>query len=141
MRLVRFAFGALMGATLSWSAALAWAEPVQADPAQGQPAAARSAAAAVADEAGGSRGAVIAALGQPVSSDRLGDLRGGAETVSNMQLNGTVENNSASRVLTGSNTITEGSFSNASGLPTVIQNTGANVLIQNATIVNVQFKP
>jgi hypothetical protein len=43
-------------------------------------------------------------------------------------------------VLTGNNTITEGSFSNASGLPMVIQNTGANVLIQNATIVNIQFK-
>jgi hypothetical protein len=35
--------------------------------------------------------------------------------------------------------IAGGSFSNASGLPTVIQNTGANVLIQNATIVNVRF--
>ena len=28
----------------------------------------------------------------------------------------------------------------SSGLPTVIQNSGSNVLIQNATIVNVQFQ-
>jgi hypothetical protein len=27
-----------------------------------------------------------------------------------------------------------------SGIPVVIQNSGANVLIQNATIVNLQFK-
>ena len=30
-------------------------------------------------------------------------------------------------------------FANASGISTVIQNTGANVLIQNAMIVNVKF--
>ncbi|WP_371860579.1 hypothetical protein [Pseudoduganella lurida] len=72
---------------------------------------------------------------------RLADLRGGTETPwSDMKLNGTVGNNAATNVVTGSNVITEGSFANASGLPMVIQNTGANVLIQNATIVNVQFK-
>ena len=43
--------------------------------------------------------------------------------------------------MTGSNAINEGSFANASGLSTVVQNTGANVLIQNATILNIQFKP
>jgi hypothetical protein len=57
-----------------------------------------------------------------------------------MKLNGAVSGNSAMAVTTGANVITEGAFSNASGLPTVIQNSGANVLIQNATIVNVQFK-
>ena len=56
-----------------------------------------------------------------------------------MNLRGTVANNTARNVDTGSNVIAGGSFSNASGLPTVIQNTGANVLIQNATIVNVRF--
>jgi len=34
----------------------------------------------------------------------------------------------------------QGSFINASGIPTVIQNSGANVLIQNATIINIQYQ-
>jgi hypothetical protein len=80
-------------------------------------------------------------FGAPLADDRLATQRGGTETPwSDMRLNGAVSGNSAVAVLTGNNTITEGSFSNASGLPMVIQNTGANVLIQNATIVNIQFK-
>ena len=51
-----------------------------------------------------------------------------------------VANNSASNITTGTNVISEGAFSNSVGLPTVIQNSGNNVLIQNATIVNVQIK-
>ncbi|WBS05445.1 hypothetical protein OU994_14765 [Pseudoduganella sp. SL102] len=71
----------------------------------------------------------------------LAELRGGTETPwSDMRLGGTVGGNSASHVVTGANHITDGAFSNASGLPMVIQNSGANVLIQNATIVNVQFR-
>jgi hypothetical protein len=53
---------------------------------------------------------------------------------------GTVENNSATNVVTGNNTISA-SFAGATGVPMVIQNTGNNVLIQNATIVNVQLQP
>ncbi|WP_202414355.1 hypothetical protein [Duganella flavida] len=72
---------------------------------------------------------------------RLEQLRGGSEPVWNdMKLNGTVGANSAQNVVTGANTITDGAFANAVGLPTVIQNSGANVLIQNATIVNVQIR-
>jgi len=48
-------------------------------------------------------------------------------------------NNSARNVTTGDNNISAGSFANMSGLPTVIQNSGANVLIQNATILNLQM--
>jgi hypothetical protein len=76
-----------------------------------------------------------------VSAERLARLRGGTDTVSNdMQLNGAVSGNSAVNVFTGSNTIGQGSFSNASGLPVAIQNSGANVLIQNATIINIQMQ-
>jgi hypothetical protein len=57
-----------------------------------------------------------------------------------MKLSGTVTDNSAVNVVTGNNVINGGSFANSSGLPTVIQNSGSNVLIQNATIVNVQFQ-
>lgn len=83
----------------------------------------------------------IAGFGVPMSSDRLEDSRGGFDVVKNdMQLSGLVASNSAVNVATGSNFIADGAFTNASGLPTVIQNSGSNVLIQNATIVNVQFK-
>jgi hypothetical protein len=79
--------------------------------------------------------------GQAVPVERLARLRGGADTVSNdMRLNGAVSGNSAINVFTGSNTISDGSFSNASGLPVAIQNSGANVLIQNATIINIQMQ-
>ncbi len=80
-------------------------------------------------------------IGIALSATALDDLRGGSDLVFNdMQLKGTVANTRASQVITGSNAISEGSFANASGLPTVIQNSGANVLIQNATILNVQFR-
>jgi hypothetical protein len=78
---------------------------------------------------------------QPLALERLDGLRGGADTVSNdMNLSGTVANNTAVNVVSGMNTISNGSFSNASGLPVAIQNSGANVLIQNATIINVQLQ-
>lgn len=98
--------------------------------------------AAVAPEAPASSPDVFAGSAAPVASDRLESIRGGAEVVVNdMRLDGSVANNTANRVITGSNAISDGAFANASGLPTVIQNSGANVLIQNATILNVRFAP
>ena len=80
------------------------------------------------------------ALGAPVSTDELGALRGGEETVSSIiRITGEVTDNTADHVVTGANSIAGGSFESSSGISTVVQNTGANVLIQNATIVNVQF--
>ena len=77
---------------------------------------------------------------KPVQADRLADYRGGTALVSSdMQLSGTTANNTAVNVATGNNAISAGSFSNMSGLPIVIQNTGANVLIQNAVILNLQM--
>jgi hypothetical protein len=76
-----------------------------------------------------------------VSADRLAGKRAGTDTVtSDMQLNGAVSGNTAVNVFTGANSISTGSFSNASGLPVAIQNSGANVLIQNATIINIQMQ-
>jgi len=81
------------------------------------------------------------ALGAPVQRDQLEAQRGGTDTVNNtMRLDGGVHDNVAHNVVTGSNTIDAGSFANMSGIPTVIQNSGANVLIQNATIINLQLK-
>ncbi|WP_426702903.1 hypothetical protein ACPPVV_07880 [Rhodanobacter sp. Col0626] len=80
-------------------------------------------------------------IGQSVDPAALAGLSGGTDITERMTLNGTVTDNSADQVMTGSNAINSGSFNGAAGLPMVIQNTGNNVLIQNATIVNVQFQP
>lgn len=80
-------------------------------------------------------------FGVPIPVSALDSYRGGFDMVNNnMQLSGAVTNNSAVHVMTGSNYIADGSFANASGFPMVIQNSGANVLIQNATIINVQYE-
>ncbi len=83
-----------------------------------------------------------AVLGHPIAIEALEALRGGADTVENdILVNGNVQDNTADHVVTGHNNVDAGSFANANGISTVIQNTGANVLIQNAMIVNVQFAP
>ena len=81
------------------------------------------------------------AKAEAVDLSKLDHERGRADTVFNdTKLNGDVANNSAFNVQTGSNTIDAGSFANMSGIPVVIQNSGANVLIQNATVINLQFQ-
>ncbi|MBB6592090.1 hypothetical protein LBW62_11075 [Ralstonia solanacearum] len=88
---------------------------------------------------------VVQGFGQAVDTSALESYRGGtqtlSQTVNDARLSGTVTDNAAINVATGANIVRDGSFANASGIPTIIQNTGANVLIQNATIVNVQFRP
>jgi len=78
-------------------------------------------------------------FGVAMTNEQLDEHRGGDALVGQNYLTGSVASNSAYKVETGSNSISEGSFASASGLPTVIQNTGANVLIQNATVLNVRF--
>ena len=80
-------------------------------------------------------------LGRAAGASALDQARGGTETISNeARLSGFVTGNSASYVSTGANTIDGAAFANASGIPIVIQNSGANVLIQNATIINLQLR-
>jgi hypothetical protein len=79
------------------------------------------------------------AFGIAMTADQLDAHRGGDALIGQNDLTGRVANNTANRVETGSNSISQGSFASASGLPTVIQNSGANVLIQNATVLNVRF--
>ena len=82
----------------------------------------------------------VTGIGASVDVMKLDGLRGGTSTVeNNVLLDGTVEGNTADHVASGSNAISDGAFSNASGINTVIQNTGSNVLIQNGMVVNVQF--
>ena len=82
------------------------------------------------------------AFGHPLDADALGRFRGGADTVeNNVDIHGNVGGNTASDIVTGDNIIDGGAFANSAGISTVIQNSGANVLIQNGTVVNIQFLP
>jgi len=79
--------------------------------------------------------------GQPMLDDQsLEARRGGTVVVNDMKLDGVVSDNQAYNLVTGGNSISGGAFADSSGMPTVIQNSGNNVLIQNATIVNVQMQ-
>jgi hypothetical protein len=118
------------------------------------PAGATTAATAPAADAGSARSADTTAkphkdsdllAASVIDEGQLGNARGGAETApANVTLNqnntnGSVTGNVASNLTTGNNNISESSFSNAAGVPIVIQNTGNNVLIQNSTILNLQM--
>jgi hypothetical protein len=78
----------------------------------------------------------------PAASDSLlASRRGGTSIVTqDVGLAGNVSDNRAVNVNSGSNAVAGGSFTNAVGLSTVIQNSGSNVLIQHATTVTVQLK-
>ncbi|MDW5443152.1 hypothetical protein [Polaromonas sp. SM01] len=81
-----------------------------------------------------------AAFATPVDPAVLDTLRGGSQLVRNdMTLTGTTADNTARNVTTGTNAISTGAFANMSGLPVVIQNSGANVLIQSAVILHLQM--
>lgn len=87
----------------------------------------------------------VPAFGTALAATTLDEERGGTDLGSPVPLGGIVSagvvtDNRAVDVVTGSNAIRDGSFANASGIPVVVQNTGANVLIQNATIVNIQLR-
>ncbi|KAA3654091.1 MAG: hypothetical protein DWQ11_06030 [Proteobacteria bacterium] len=76
----------------------------------------------------------------PVSDTALDVRRGGTETLNDMDLDGVVSGNHAANLVTGQNIVTDGSLSGNAGLATVVQNSGNNVLIQNATIVNIRLE-
>lgn len=76
-----------------------------------------------------------------IDAEFLEVMRGGAElNLYDLKSEGVVSNNQASNLTTGSNWITDGSLAGASGFSTVVQNSGNNVLIQNATIINLQVQ-
>jgi len=82
----------------------------------------------------------IAAFGEQVSDADLSTYRGGLALQTNeMRLNGNLYNNQAIANITGSNFVTQDAFSGASGFSTVVQNSGNNVIIQNATILNISL--
>lgn len=82
---------------------------------------------------------LVAGIGQAIDAEALDSLRGGDDVENNVIIDGSVTGNTADRIVTGTNTIQDGAFANASGINTVIQNSGSNVLIQNGMVVTVQF--
>lgn len=87
------------------------------------------------------RGDDVSGLGTRVDAGVLAGMSGGTDVSAEITLNGIVSDNHADHVVTGYNAISAGAFQGAAGVPMVIQNTGNNVLIQNATIISVQFRP
>ena len=82
----------------------------------------------------------LALLGTAVGTQALVHSAGKAlpnQSLSTLVMNGTSAGNAVGDgVVTGSNIIQGGAFGNASGFVTVIQNSGNNVLIQNAMQIN-----
>ena len=75
-----------------------------------------------------------------VADDQLDQLRGRLTVFNSNEVDGQLYNNEAVSNVTGSNFVTDGSFAGMSGFSTVIQNSGNNVLIQSATVLNLQFQ-
>ena len=84
---------------------------------------------------------------KPLADDDLGAqrARGSDDTINvgefNVQISDTTQNakldhNVVNSSTTGNNSISNGVLSGASGIATLIQNSGNNVIIQDATIVN-----
>lgn len=78
--------------------------------------------------------------GTAVSEQTLSENRGGYAQLNTNNLNAELYNNQASYNISGTNSINSGSFANSKGFATVIQNSGNNVIIQNATILNLKLQ-
>jgi hypothetical protein len=85
--------------------------------------------------------ATVDGFGQAVSTSALQHYSGGTLVQNNQTITGTVSGDTASQITTGNNSVSGNTLQGATGLPSVVQNTGNNVLIQTGVIVNVQLKP
>jgi hypothetical protein len=78
----------------------------------------------------------------PEELDNARGREGVDVTTLNLQnVRATLNNNQANNNVSGYNIIADGSFAGASGITSVIQNSGNNVIIQDTTIVNVTVAP
>lgn len=83
--------------------------------------------------------------GNEVASDGELDAQRGRERIDFLHINAqemiaVVDGNSAINTSTGVNAINHDAFSNGSGFVSVIQNSGNNVLIQEATIISITIE-
>lgn len=83
----------------------------------------------------------VEGLGRTADNGTLAKLSGGSDLSQSILINGTVSDNRIDHTISGDNVIGGDALRGAMGLPMVIQNTGSGVLIQNATIINVQLQP
>jgi hypothetical protein len=77
---------------------------------------------------------------QKTVPDGVMEAQRGRAVLTIMDVDGNVQDNAAINNITGRNVITNGAFTNASGLSTTIQNSGNNVLIQHATILQLDVR-
>ena len=88
----------------------------------------------------------ILANSEPLTVEFMTDSRGGEYELENEYLQassemyGDVTGNSAYNNTSGDNILDGGALSNSSGVYNIVQNTGSNVLIQNATVINLTLK-
>lgn len=73
--------------------------------------------------------------------DQIRGLGGVVDVTSNANLGAVLTNNDVNDSVTGYNIIDQGSFNDASGVFSIIQNTGNNVIIQDSTIITVTIYP
>lgn len=84
----------------------------------------------------------LAAFGPALATGALATHRGGQQDqyINDMRSRAAISQTSTTQVTTGNNAVSDGAFTNTTGFPMVIQNTGNNVIIQNSTILNLQLK-
>lgn len=84
----------------------------------------------------------LASFGPVLDEQALAAHRGGQQDAffNDMRSRATISQTSTTNVGTGTNAIADGAFTNSNGFPTVIQNTGNNVIIQNSTILNLRLQ-
>jgi hypothetical protein len=70
-----------------------------------------------------------------VSEQTMSQQRGGTEVSQSAVATGDCDK----CTVNGTSTVSGSAFTHASGLFTVIQNTGANVILQNSTVVNINI--
>jgi hypothetical protein len=90
----------------------------------------------------------ILEFGEPLSSNTLDSLSGGEDLqidnidmlINNMNLRSQMEENLLISTTTGANLISNDAFSHANGISTVIQNSGNQVIINSALILNLRIQ-
>ncbi len=91
---------------------------------------------------------LISDIGEPVCSNVLDSLSGGQSmqidirdmVINNMNVQSDLTDNILYSATTGANILSHDAFSSASGISTVIQNTGNQVVINSALILNLQLQ-
>lgn len=83
---------------------------------------------------------MTAAFDGALSDSALSEYRGGATITNINDLDAALYENSALNTVTGGNFVTDGALAGSTGFSTLIQNSGNNVLIQNAMILNLQVQ-